>query len=135
MGLFYNQIFDDQSRRANSVFYARNLETGDIEGSKPGTLVSKAIKNKNLAGRMRELSPPSDALPSISLNCPYGRVHDRDNTVDMPLYLQKARFHKVPQYRTGDEHFKNYERRPAGELFKYGETQLRNTEGHNLGNR
>jgi hypothetical protein len=63
--IFYNRIFEDQSRRANSVFYARNLETNDIEGSKPGSLASKAVKNKNIAEQIREFAPNAGQLPPI----------------------------------------------------------------------
>ena len=52
----------------------------------------------------------------------------------MPIYLQKARWHNVAKYRTGDDQYKNYELRPAEELFKYGERQLESIDRHNLGN-
>ena len=101
--IFQNQKADEEAKKAKGVFYPRNLQVDDIEGCKPGTLISKGVKNKNLAhalgdlherGSHARISHARGHSGGISLNYPYGRMGDCDNTVDMPIYLQKARWGK-----------------------------------------
>ena len=101
--MIYNKLFQDEKRKADQIFYARNLNNADIEGSKPGTLISKVVKNKNLAESMKHTGSKcvqDNHLPDIRLNYPYGTVSNKDNWEELPLYLRKARNTKL---RTGED--------------------------------
>ena len=101
--LFYDKSFDDQNRLANSVFYSRNLETKDIEGTGVGTLVSKGVRNKDLYDK-RYMGFENDQRNRTETNIhyPYGRAGDNDNTVDMPDYQKNGRLN--PRFRATNKY-------------------------------
>ena len=69
------------------VFYARNLNTKDIEGTDCGSLDTKFMKNWKIAQDMKSNPHPKGKVPN--LHFPYG---DGINTEDyLPEHLRKAK--------------------------------------------
>lgn len=73
-------------REAKNIFYDRNLRVEDIEGTKPGTIASDAIKGQRAARKRRM----SGAFHSANqLTHPYG--NDFEDHQYYPEHIRKAK--------------------------------------------
>lgn len=70
------------------VFYPRNLNTKDIEGTEPGSLNTKFMKNWQLAQELKAY-PPGIPKTHVSLLYPYGDGINKEEY--LPEHLRRAR--------------------------------------------
>lgn len=77
-----------ENHYAKHVFYPRNLNVKDIEGTEVGSLNTKFMKNWQLAQDLKQQDLPRDK-PKLDLHYPYGDGTNGEEA--MPEYLKHAR--------------------------------------------